>query len=88
MKPIVEKVLKSWHCRQRNGGASGEWGKPPQEGASELVKNDTLVNATRGHLQKVATELGDAVADLHLIKETQLDLDKLRWPIKVLSRSD
>lgn len=82
MKPIVEKVLKSGIVDKGMAELLEKWGNLP-EGASELVKNDTLVNATREHLQKVATELGDAVADLHLIKETQLDLDKLRWPTKV-----
>lgn len=82
MKPIVEKVLKSGIIDKGMAEILEKWGNLP-DGASGLVEGNTLANATRDHLEKIATEFGDAVADLHLVRETQLDLDRLRWPTKV-----
>ncbi len=59
------------------------WGNLP-EGSTELLKNDTLQNATRAHLEQFAADLADEVASE--LKETNLDLDKLRWPVMVAIR--
>jgi len=82
MKPIVEKILKSGLVDKGMVELLEKWGNLPN-GSSDLVDNDALVNATRVQLQKMAQEFGDAVSDLQLIRETQLDLDRLRWPTKV-----
>lgn len=59
-----------------------KWGNLP-EGSTELIKNNTLKDATKEQLQKFAEELGDEVAKEHILKETQFDLDRIRWPSKV-----
>ncbi len=59
-----------------------KWGNLP-EGSTELIKNETLKNATKEQLQKFAEELGEEVAKEHILKETQFDLDRIRWPTKV-----
>lgn len=63
-----------------------KWGNLP-EGASELVNNNELKDATRSQLTKFAEELGDEVVKEHVLKETNLDLDRLRWPTTVTVRS-
>lgn len=59
------------------------WGNLP-EGSTELLKSDTLQNATRAHLEKFAEDLASEVASG--LRETNLDLDKLRWPVVVTIR--
>lgn len=59
-----------------------KWGNLP-EGSTELIKNNTLKDATKEQLQKFAEELGDEVAKEHILRETQFDLERIRWPSKV-----
>jgi hypothetical protein len=58
------------------------WGTLP-EGASQYVDNKPLVDATRGALTAFVDELEGAVEHHRLMRETSLDLDRLRWPVVV-----
>lgn len=78
----MEKVLRSGIVDKGMVELLEKWGNLP-EGASELLKSETLKDATREHLQKFAEELADEVATAHALKETNLDLDRLRWPVRV-----
>ena len=82
MKPIVEKVLKSGIVDRGMVELLERWGSLP-EGSSELLKNETLKDATKEQLQKFAEDLANEVATAHALKETNLDLDRLRWPVEV-----
>lgn len=82
MKPIVEKVLKSGIVDRGMVELLERWGNLP-EGSSELLKNETLKDATKEQLQKFAEDLANEVATAHILKETNLDLDRLKWPIEV-----
>lgn len=82
MKPLVEKVLRSGIVDRGMVELLEKWGNLP-EGSSELLKSETLKNATKDHLQKFAEELAEEVATAHALKETNLDLDRLRWPVEV-----
>lgn len=84
MKPIVEKILKSGLVDKHMAQMLEHWGNLPS-GASELVPTDSdhLKKATRGQLDLLAEEIGEEVDKLHTLKETQLDLNRLRWPTEV-----
>lgn len=79
MKPLTQKVLESGLIDKHMAQMLEKWGNLP-EGSAELVKDDALRNATKEQLTKLGEELGDEVEKLRALKETQLDLDQLRWP--------
>lgn len=82
MKPLTEKVLKSGLVDKHMAQMLEKWGNLP-EGASDLVNDDALKDATRDQLTKLGEELGDEVDKLRTLRETQLDIDKIRWPAEV-----
>lgn len=79
MKAITEKVLKSGLVDKHMALMLEKWGALP-DGAADLVNDDALKDATREQLTQLGVELGDEVDKLRTLKETQLDLDKIRWP--------
>lgn len=82
MKPVVEKVLKSGIVDRGMVELLEKWGNLP-EGASELLKNETLKDATKEQLTRFAEDLAEEVAKEHILRETDLDLDRLKWPTTV-----
>lgn len=82
MKPIVEKLLSSGIVERGFVELMERWGNLP-EGSSDLLKNETLKNATKEHLTKFSEEIANEVANRYVLKETQFDLDRLRWPATV-----
>lgn len=84
MKPIVEKILKSGLVDKHMAQMMEHWGNLPS-GASELIPEDEdhLKKATKEQLDALVEDIGDEVAKLQAIKETQLDLDRIRWPVEV-----
>jgi hypothetical protein len=82
MKPIVKKVLESGLVDKHYAQLMEQWGYLP-EGSTELVKTDALKGATKEQLQKLAEDIGNEVDKERALKETQLDLDKIRWPVEV-----
>lgn len=89
MKPIVEKVLKSGIVDRGMVELLERWGNLP-EGASELINSESLKDATKQQLTKFAESLADEVAKEHILRETNLDLDRLKWPttITIFPKSD
>jgi hypothetical protein len=53
------------------------------EGASEQVREDALKDASMAQLTKLADELTDEVEKSMALRETALDLERLRWPVVV-----
>lgn len=82
MKPLTKKVLESGLIDKHMALMLERWKAIP-DGASDLVNEDALKDATKEGLMKLGEELGDEVDKLRTLKETQLDLDKLRWPVEV-----
>jgi hypothetical protein len=82
MKPLIEKVLKSGLIDKHMAQMLEKWGNLP-DGASDLVNDDALKDATREQLTKLGEELGDEVDKLRTLKETQFDIDRMRWPTEV-----
>lgn len=88
MKPLTEKILKSGLVDKHMAQMMERWGNLP-DGASELIpENEPLKDATREQLSKLAEEIGDEVEKARTLKESQLDLDRLRWPTKVSVKND
>ncbi len=79
MKSITKKILTSGLIDKHTALVLERWGQLP-EGASDLVRENALKNATRLQLMQLAEEIGEEVDAEHRIKETSLDLDALRWP--------
>lgn len=82
MKPIVEKLLSSGIVERGFVELMERWGNLP-EGSSELLQNETLKNATKEHLTRFSEDLANEVANRYVLKETQFDLDRLRWPATI-----
>lgn len=83
MKQVTEKVLKSGLVDRHMAEMFEKWGNLPP-GASEMVPpDDTLKDATREQLTKLAEEIGDEVDKERTLRETHLDLDRIRWSVEV-----
>lgn len=79
MKPIVEKVLASGLVDKATAELMEKWGYLP-EGSAEKTDEDKLKNATQETLTKLASDLATEVEKEHALRETYLDLERLRWP--------
>lgn len=82
MKPIVEKVLKSGLVDKATADMMESMGLLP-EGASDVVNEDGLKGKTKEQLMAFAETIAVEVEKEHKIRETFLDLDRLRWPAVV-----
>lgn len=82
MKPIIEKVLKSGLVDKHMVEMMEKFGQLPP-GSVDLVREDALKDATKNQLYKLAEEIGNEVDKERTLRETQLDLDKVRWPALV-----
>lgn len=86
LKPIAKKVLESGLIDKSMAELMEKWGHLP-EGSSELVNEDALKDVTKDHLYKLASELATEVDKEHALRETNLDLDRIRWATKVNIRT-
>ena len=86
MKPIVEKVLASGLVDKATAQLMEQWGYLPA-GSVEKVDEDKLKNATQETLTKLASDLATEVEKEHALRETYLDLERLRWPAAIESIS-
>lgn len=82
MKPIVEKVLASGLIDKATAQLMEVWGYLPG-GASEKVNEDALKDATQAKVSELARELATEVEKEHHLRETYLDLERVRWPAQV-----
>jgi hypothetical protein len=79
LKPIVKTVLSSGMVDKATALMMEKMGLLPS-GAAELVNENRLKDATQEMLETVAEELAVAVEKEHVIRETALDLNRIRWP--------
>jgi len=82
MKPIVEKVLSSGLVDKATAKMMETWGYLP-EGAADKVNEDKLKNATLETLTNLANDLAVAVEQEHALRETYLDLERIKWPASI-----
>lgn len=59
-----------------------KWGNLPQ-GSVDIAKKSEAREFTRSYLIQFAEEVAKEVEQERALKETQLDLDKLRWPVSL-----
>lgn len=86
MKPIVEKVLQSGLVDKATAQLMEMWGYLP-EGSVEKVNEGKLENATKEQLTQLANDLAVEVEKEHALRETYLDLERLKWPTTIHSIS-
>lgn len=77
-RTVLETGLVDEHMAQM----LEKWGTLP-DGASQYVNNEALKEVTKDGLQKLAEKIGDEVEKHRILRETQFDLDRLRWPVVV-----
>ena len=77
MSEITEKILKSGLIDKHTAKMMENFGMLP-EGSAEKVGE-----VAKGQMAKMAEELAEAVEREHRIRETALDLDRLRWHVSV-----
>ncbi len=79
MKPIVETVLKSGLIDRSMASLMEHFGMLP-EGSAEQTNEGALEGAGREKLLKVAEDIASAIEREHQVRETALDLERMRWP--------
>lgn len=82
MKPIVQKVLDSGIIDRGTAKMLEIWGYLP-DGISEGIDEGKLASATRETLLGVAEDLASEIDKEHHIRETHLDLERIKWPTEV-----
>lgn len=82
MKPLVEKVLSSGLVDKATAELMEVWGYLPG-GAAEKVNEDALKDATQEKVANLARELAVEVEKEHSLRETYLDLERIKWPAQV-----
>lgn len=82
MKPLVEKMLNSGLVDKATTKIMEQWGLLP-DGSVDKTREDALKNATREHLLQLAEDLATEVEKTNSLRETSLELDKIRWPAEV-----
>lgn len=82
MKPIVKKILESGLVDKATADLMEHFKMIP-EGSSALVREGALKDATQETLSKLAESLAVEVEREHKIRETYLDLERIRWPVTV-----
>lgn len=82
LTPIQKKVLERGLVDKSMAELLEKWGNLPS-GASELVNQDALKEATKETLVKLSEELAEEVEKEHILRETYLDLERIRWPVVV-----
>jgi hypothetical protein len=84
MSDLTKKILESGLVDEATARLMERWGNLP-EGSAELTKNkpEHLQNATREELMKFAEDIGEEVDKQRRMRETMLDMDRLRFPVHV-----
>jgi hypothetical protein len=82
MSEIVKKVLGSGLIDKHTAALMEQFGLL-EPGASDLVNEGALKDATKVQMAKLAEEFAVVVEREHKIKETYLDLERIRWPATV-----
>jgi hypothetical protein len=84
MSDITDKLLKSGLIDQATASLMEKWGSLPA-GSTELVREGVLERMTKRELESLAESIAVSVEREVKLKETQLDLDKMRWPVTAIS---
>jgi hypothetical protein len=82
MNALTEKVLKSGLIDKSVAELMERQGILP-EGSAEKVDENALKDATREKLIAITESLAVEVEREQRIKETYLDLERLRWPVRI-----
>jgi hypothetical protein len=82
MKPIVEQVLASGLVDRSVAELMENWGYL-EPGSADKTNENKLKNATVETLTKLASDLAVEVEKEHAIRETYLDLERIRWPAMI-----
>lgn len=80
--PLTKKILESGLVDSHMAELMEKWQIIPA-GASELVREDALKDATREQLLRLAEDIGEEAERADKLKETSLSLDSIRWPVTV-----
>lgn len=83
-RPLIDKVLESGLVDKATAKLMESWGYLP-EGSADKVNEDKLKNATQETLTKLAGDLATEVEKEHALRETYLDLERLKWPVSNIS---
>jgi hypothetical protein len=82
MKPLVRKVLESGLVDKGAAQMMELWGYLPR-GAADHVDESRLEGATKEKVTELARDLANEIEKEHHLRETYLDLEKLRWPVEI-----
>lgn len=87
MKPITQKVLDSGLIDKGVAQMMEAWGFLPN-GTAEKMDEEALRAKTTEEMKKAVEEVADILEREHVLRETYLDLNRLRWPVTVFVRND
>lgn len=78
---VIERVLKSGMVDKHTTALMERWGMLP-EGSAEVAP-EVIRRLAREQLSRLADELEEEIEREVALRETKLDLDRLRWPVVV-----
>jgi hypothetical protein len=81
-KSIIDKVLESGLVDKATAELMEHFGYIAP-GSAEKVNEDKLKDSTKEHLTKLANELAVEVEKENALRETYLDLERIRWPVTI-----
>lgn len=82
MKPLTEKMLSNGIIDKATAELMEKMGLLAP-GSAEKVNEDAMKNATLETLKKFTDDVHDLMEKDRVIRETRLDLERIRWPVVV-----
>lgn len=79
---LTKELLQSGLIDESMVAMMERWGTLP-EGSTQYVNNDALKEVTRAELTQLTERIATEVEKRRLLKETNLDLNRLKWPVNV-----
>jgi hypothetical protein len=87
MSELSDKILRSGLIDKHTAELLEKYGLIESSDVEKVPEGAPLANATKQQLTKFADELAEIVERDVRLKESYLDLEKLRWPVTVIIKS-
>jgi hypothetical protein len=85
MSEITDKVLSSGLVDKHTAELMERFGMLPEGSAARTVQ-ESYIQRSREQMKKLAREFAELVDQEHALRETALDLNRLRWMVQVTVR--
>jgi hypothetical protein len=84
MSDLTKKILESGLVDEATASLMERWGLL-DEGSSDMAKQAMLKNRGREQLMKFADSIEEELEKARKLRETNLDLNQLKWPVEIFA---